>query len=195
MKKRYGLLILFLVLSFPLIAQVSVDSSAGTDAEYAETKLILKTAEELVPVYLVTGESSSYALGSSASGDVVSVSGGGVNTKLICEAPAELTLQGGVYQFQIIPNPILNGRFKVSSTGGTQVWEVNKKWGQGAIPLIMSGSTSLAGGALLLIFGFILDDATAFLVSGGVMGGYGIVASILGWTHKPTAKLVEVRDN
>jgi hypothetical protein len=23
----------------------------------------------------------------------------------------------------------------------------------------------------------------------------GIVASILGWTHKPTAKLVEVRDN
>ncbi len=124
-------------------ARHSCSPAAGADAEYAETKLILKTAEELVPVYLVTGESSSYALGSGASGDVVSVSGGGVNTKLICEAPAELTLQGGVYQFQIIPNPILNGRFKVSSTGGTQVWEVNKKWGQGAIPLIMSGSASL----------------------------------------------------
>lgn len=187
-----GVCILLLATS-PLYAQIKVEKSAGVETAGAQTKLILQTMEPTTPLYLVSGESSMVATGSGVYGNTVSVSGSGVSTKLICEAPAELTLDGGTYQFQLTKNVWFNGRFKVNATGGTQVWEVKQGWGNTATPFIMSGIVSLILGPFTMIFAADMEDSTGLVLFGGGVTTWGVIASYLGFTNKPRAKLIETR--
>ncbi len=193
MNKLWMGVCVLLLASSPLYAQIKVEKSAGVETAGAQTKLILQTPEPTTPLYLVSGESSMVATGSGVYGNTVSVSGSGVSTKLICEAPAELTLDGGTYQFQLTNNAWFNGRFKVNATGGTQVWEVEQGWGKTAIPFIMSGITSLLVGPLTLILGADMEDSSGMLLLGGGLTTWGVIGSYLGFSNKPTAKLIETR--
>ena len=193
MKKLSFVICVLLILAMPLWAQIKVDKSAGTKTSGAATKLVLQTEEESVPIYLVTGESSMMASGTGAYGNSVTVSGSGVSTRLLCEAPAELTLDGGVYQFQLTEAVSFNGKFKVSATGGTQVWEVNRRWGKAAAPLIMSGIVSVILGPVLLIVGVAFDAPSFIKIEGGIMTAYGLFGTLAGTANRPTAELMEVR--
>ena len=181
-----------LLASSPLYAQIKVEKSAGVETAGAQTKLILQTMEPTTPLYLVSGESSMVATGSGVYGNTVSVSGSGVSTRLICDAPAELTLDGGTYQFQLTKKPIFNGIFKVNATGGTQVWEVKQGWGKAAIPFIMGGLGNLGLGSVLMILGAATTD-TDIVIAGGAITTLGATASYLGFKNKPRATLIETR--
>jgi len=163
MNKWWMAVCVLLLASSPLYAQIKVEKSAGVDTAGAQTKLILQTPEATTPVYLVTGESSMSASGSGVYGNTVGISGSGVSTTLICDAPAELTLDGGIYQFQLTKRPMFNGIFKVNATGGTQVWEVKQGWGRAATPFIMGGLGNLAIGLTLMILGALLSLAEVLL--------------------------------
>jgi|GEM_PF-5848971 len=193
MNKWWMAVCVLLIASSPLYAQIKVEKSAGVETAGAQTKLILETMETTAPVYLVAGESSMMATGSGVYGNTVSVSGRGVSTKLICDAPAELTLEGGTYQFQLTKGPMFNGIFKVNATGGTQVWEVKQGWGNTATPFIMSGITSLILGPFLMIMASDWTDASGFVLTGGALTTWGVIGSYLGFTNKPRAKLIETR--
>ncbi len=193
MNKWWMAVCVLLLASSPLYAQIKVEKSAGVDTAGAQTKLILQTPEATTPVYLVTGESSMSASGSGVYGNTVGISGSGVSTTLICDAPAELTLDGGIYQFQLTKRPMFNGIFKVNATGGTQVWEVKQGWGRAATPFIMGGLGNLAIGLTLMILGAATPDNTDIVIAGGGITSLAAISTYLGFTNKPRAKLLETR--
>lgn len=187
-------LVLVLILAGPaLFAEIQVKASSGVKTEGARTNLVLKSGDgDMTQVYRILDSSVMMASGYSSSGDYLTMSGSGLGLQLICEAPAELVLDGGVYQFQLTDGIIFAGKFDVSATGGTQVWEVDKGWGKGATPFIMSGLMSIICGGLTLGLGASLESQPGWLTPfGAIFLGYGVVSFPLGMSNRPKAKRLE----
>ena len=189
MKKTLALFVLAIV-TVPCFSQIEVKKSAGIETKAAETRVIFQTDGGLVPIYQILSQSAMMGGGSTSGGGYITVSGTGQNVKLICDAPAEIVVQGGSYLFQLTDGILFPGRFKIIPEGGTQVWQVDKGWGKAAGPFIMFGIAGLSMGATMAIMGAAMDMDT-FLYVGGGLGVLGGISLPIGIINRPRAKLKE----
>lgn len=139
------------ILFFPLVLNaqnIKVLKQKGKSAVKAgDTKIVFQTPnDQLVGIYQLLGESSAVA-----SGPGGTASAYGVDLKHICDAPAELKLDNGYYDFHVTNNAMLGAKFQVDAAGGTQFWQVKNANPGEAI----GGITLFTCGIIATVVGFL----------------------------------------
>jgi len=122
-----GLVRIFMAIAlllFPIVVNaknIQVIKEGGKKAFRAgKTKIVFKTPnDQTVGIYELMGESTGFATGPGGTATAY-----GVDLRPICDAPAELKLENGSYNFRVSDNAMLGAKFKIDAEGGTQYWEV-----------------------------------------------------------------------
>ncbi len=101
-----------------VLEQSGVESGGGAAKE---TQVIFITPElDQVGIYKLLSESAAVATGS---GGTISVYG--VELQFLCNAPAKISMPGGVYNLYVTDNAFYGMKFQIKATGGVQTWKVS----------------------------------------------------------------------
>ncbi len=208
MKKIFGkmialrILLMGTLLWLPLAAKaqdIKVISQNGMKvAKAGKTRVIFKTFKhQRVGIYELLSESSAYVVGYGGS-----ASGHQVDLKPLCDAPAELELKNGFYNFHITNNAFLGASLKLDAEGGTQYWEVKNynsgDFMNGVLLLAFGGGAAILGGCIFAVgstnydTGVTTNDPLWLVI--GLAGVAGVVGGIFVMNDSVAgAKLLSVK--
>jgi hypothetical protein len=182
-------------------AQITVNKSGGVslDSDSPTTVTFLLDERDSRggshPIYQVGAESSIFVSGYGGS-----AGGSGQVTSYICDVPAEIQLNPGVYRFTTSANVMAGRKFDIRADGEPQTWKIH--YGNPVIGFTSEylGWLAVGGGALVSIMCLIYGDDPDFpdltesrhkAIIGGLIvaaGGGGLI--LLTVPLRPSAKRI-----